>query len=490
MNPVRNPMLAGVEIMPNVYAYLWFDIEDYVTKQSDDLPLTAFQILRRYNVPVTCKVVAEKIRALQANGRVEVIKAISNYDVGYHLDTHSRHPTLYEYLVDLDVRTGAKEFLARESDGYALVKDLVGKAPSCFGHPGPTWAPQVYPALSELGVSVYLDETSILNLDNEPYWYCGLLNLNGANRNFIVFDYTFEDNNGTDVLKERFKEIYNRLQKGRGGAVSILFHLHTLINRKFWDEVNFGNGKNREKQEYERPPAQPPEVTKRGWKKFEEFIRYITGFENVTFITATDALKLYQPQTPHSLVKSQLQLVAKHFGSSTDYFDGETLVLSPSEAFYVIVKSLAECGSTGKMPEQVETMDLLGPLASFRSRGKHKLKTIDLIDSASTSLESISVEGYVPSRIDVGDYAALSPQDFLTTASRLFDKMLSNGKAPQAVNLSRGKLPNARYVSAANFKKACTWKVLPRKFEAPKILEQIKLQAWTLKPARPLGGTV
>lgn len=472
--------------MPAVYVYLWFDIEDYVTDQSDNLPLTAFQILRRYNVPVTCKIVAEKIRALQANGRGEVIKAISEYDVGYHLDTHSRHPTLYEYLADLDVCAGAKEFLTRESDGYAFVKDIVGKRPSCFGHPGPTWAPHVYPALSELGIFVYLDESSILNLDNEPYWYGGLFNLNGANRNFIVFDYTFEDPNGINVLKERFHEIYNRLEK-KGGAVSILFHLHTLINRKFWDEVNFGNGKDRERQEYERPPAQAPEVTKRGWENFEELIRFITAFKSVKFITATDAPKIYQRQRPHSLGKSELRLIAKHFGSSTDYFNSETLVLSPSEAFYVIVKALAEWGSTGKVPEQVETMDLLGPLASFRSRGKRRLKTKDLVDSAGIILKSICVEGYVPSRIDVGDNSELSPQDFLTTASRLLDKMLSNRKAPQVANLSKGKPPNVRYVSAANFKKACAWKVLPRNFEAPKILEQIKLQAWTLKPARLLG---
>jgi hypothetical protein len=458
-------MLAVMRSMSNVYVYLWFDIEDYVTKQSDDLPLTAFRILRKYNVPVTCKIVAEKVRALQANGRGEVIRAISEFDVGYHLDTHSRHPTLYEYFADLNVRTGAKEFLARESDGYAFVKDVVGKRPSCFGHPGSTWAPHVYPALSELGVSVYLDESSILNLNNEPYWYAGLLNLNGANRNFIVFDYTFEDPNGINVLKQRFDEIYDRLQKGGGGAVSILFHLHTLINKKFWDEVNFGNGKNREKQEYVRPPVQPPKVTERGWANFEELIKYITGFENVKFITATDSLRLYQPQGPQSLGKSQLQLLARHFGSSSDYLESETLVLSPSEAFYVVVKALAEWDSTGNMPEQVETMETpLGPLASFRSRGKHKIKTRDLVDSANASLESISVDGYVPSIIGVGYYAQLSPQDFLTTACKLLDKMLSKGKAPKAVSLSEGKAPNARYVSAANFKKACTWKVLPHNF--------------------------
>ncbi len=93
--------------------YVWFDIEDYVTKESHELPLRAFEILRKYNIPVTCKIVAEKARSLVENGRKDVVQEISENDIGNHLDTHSRHPTLYEYLADLDVRSGSKEFLAR-----------------------------------------------------------------------------------------------------------------------------------------------------------------------------------------------------------------------------------------------------------------------------------------------------------------------------------------------------------------------------------------
>ncbi len=101
--------------MPRILVYVWFDLEDYVTKESHELPLRAFEILRKYNIPVTCKVVAEKVRSLIENGRKDVLQAISEHDVGYHLDTHSRHPTLYEYLANLEVRSGAKEFLTRVS---------------------------------------------------------------------------------------------------------------------------------------------------------------------------------------------------------------------------------------------------------------------------------------------------------------------------------------------------------------------------------------
>jgi hypothetical protein len=472
--------------MRNVYVYLWFDIEDYITKESHELPLTAFRILKKYHVPVTCKVVAEKVRALQENGRDDVIKAISEYDVGYHLDTHSKHPTLYEYLADLNVRSGTKEFLARENDGYMFVEQVFGRKPSCFGHPGPTWAPQVYPALSQLGIPVYLDESAILNLDNEPYWYCGLLNLNGANRNFIVFDYTFEDPNGIRVLRRKFKRICENLRNREGGAVSILFHLHTSINRKFWDEVNFGYGENKEKEEYERPPSQTHETTERAWSNFEELISYISQFEHVKFITASEALKIYETTVPR-VEKSQMLSVAKHFRSSTDFLENQSQILSSSECFYVIVKALKESASIGKIPEQVETVEPLGPLAPFRSQGRQKLRTTDLMDAASSTLEVLSQEGYIPTSIKIGDYAVLSPEDFLATASTLLFKILTKKNVPAELYVSKAKPPNARYISAANFRKACKWKVLPRNFQAPKILEQIKLQAWTLKPARLVG---
>ncbi|HKM76478.1 MAG TPA: hypothetical protein VJZ32_08660 [Candidatus Bathyarchaeia archaeon] len=483
---MRNLKLVLVAAVAKIYVYLWFDIEDYVTGESHDLPLTAFRILKKYKIPVTCKIVAEKVRALQESGRNDVIDAISEYDVGYHLDTHSRHPTVYEFFAEADVRSGAKEFLVRERYGLAFVKQVFGRNMSCFGHPGPAWAPHVYPALSDVGIPVYLDETSILNLGNRPYWYCGVLNLNGANRNFILFDYSFEDPSGINRLKRRFKTIYDRLRMENGSAISILFHLHTSINKKFWDEVNFGYGKNRFKEDYERPPAQPPEVTKRAWRDFEEFIRYVKQF-NVQFITARDAERIYGQAGPRTLDSKRLKLVSKHFSVSTDYLATKQFVISPAEAFFAVNYALDRFFTSGKI-EQFELQEPLGPMTTFRSRGSKKLQTKDIVTSIQTILEFINVEKVIPSHIKIGKYAVLSPEDFLATASKLLRRTLDGQLTPTAIRASKGKQPHLKYINDANFRKACRWKVLPHHFEAPKILEQIKLQAWTLKPAMRVSG--
>lgn len=467
------------DIMSPIYVYIWFDIEDYVTKESDDLPLVAFQILEKYGVPVTCKMVAEKVRRLEENGRADVISAIARHDVGFHLDTHSQHPTLYEYLSNLDVLSGADQFLAHEGIGLEKVKQTFSRIPSCFGHPGPTWAPHVYPALAKSNIPVYLDETSILTLDDEPYWYCGILNLNGANRNFISFDYTFERENGLEVLKRKFKKLHDRLQTKGGGAVSVLFHLHTAINKKFWDEVNFAHGKNTPKENYRRPPAQPTMITERAWRSFEEFVTYMSSLEDVKFITASDAAKIYQRPGPLCLNHEQLLEVAKHFRKSPDFMTLKGTVISPAEAFHAVTKALIDQPS-----EHVQVGEPLGPMDSFRSTGKRRLNAKDFLAAAKKALDHIDRQGCLPTSISVGDCAQLNPHDFLATACGLLPIVLSGKPLPEQVRLSTTKPPNQNYISAANFKKACKWSVLRRDFEGSKILEQIKLQAWTLKPAR------
>lgn len=152
-----------------VYVYVWFDIEDYVTVETDGLPIKALAILERHGVRATCKMVAEKVRALREHGRTDVLAAIAKHDVGYHLDTHSRHPVVYEYLADLDTLDGSREFLRREREGLRYVEEEFGRKASCFGHPGPAWSASYYPALPKMGIPVYLDETKILNLDDSPY---------------------------------------------------------------------------------------------------------------------------------------------------------------------------------------------------------------------------------------------------------------------------------------------------------------------------------
>lgn len=471
--------------MPKVFVYLWLDIEDYVTKEADDPALIFITILKRHNVPVTCKLVAEEVRALAERGRQDVISAVSTCDVGYHSDTHSQHPMVWEYLANLDVRSGAKEFALREERGLKLMQSVFGRTPSCFGHPGVMWAPHVYPALRAMEIRMYLDETAILNLNDSPYWYCGVLNLNGAGKNLIYFDYSFEKPNGIESMKSKFNQIYTRLHKRKGGAISICLHPHTAVNQTVWDVVNFAGGRNRTKREYERPPPQPPEVTNRAYEDFEKFIEYISSFEDVQWITANDAVRIYKSPQLKTVERDKLKEITKHFVHSQDYMKLDENYLSPAGAFYIVTKCLAQFSETGAIPKRIRFKEPLGPLAAAHTNGGKTLQTTDLLTAAKIANKFVNVEGNIPASLNVGGYAILSPHDFLATACKLLDSMLAAKSVSDKIVLRKGKPPQVERLHLTKFKADCKWVVLPPNFSAPKIFEQACLQAWTLKPAVP-----
>jgi hypothetical protein len=113
------------------------------------------------------------------------------------------------------------------------------------------------------------------------------------------------------------------------------------------------------------------------------------------------------------------------------------------------------------------------------------LKVVDFVAAARTTLEWINRENCLPTTITVAHYATLNPHDFLSTACRLLLNVHTRKSLPEEINRSIAKPPNQKYISPSKFRRACRWIVLPHDFKATKILEQIRLQAWTLKPAIP-----
>ena len=160
-----------------VYVVLWFDTEDYMLPASDDADKRIADFLNNHGIRATFKVVGEKARVLEQRQRTDVIAALSRQEIGYHSNTHSQHPTPAEYESVLDWELGQEEFNRRERGGFDDVTRIFGRPPSCYGQPGESWAPQVFPTLKKWGVNVYLDVGEHVQLDGKPFWYGGLLNL-------------------------------------------------------------------------------------------------------------------------------------------------------------------------------------------------------------------------------------------------------------------------------------------------------------------------
>ena len=98
-------------------------------------------------------------------------------------------------------------------------------------------------------------------------------------------------------------------------------------------------------------------------------------------------------------------------------------------------------------------------------------------------MDFIDARGYMPSSLKVTEDVRLAPADLLATASSGLSKLLRTGEMPAAIPFVKGRFLVTRHVDEERFRMACKWNVLPPRFSAPKILEQIKLQTWTLAPA-------
>jgi hypothetical protein len=204
----------------------------------------------------------------------------------------------------------------------------------------------------------------------------------------------------------------------------------------------------------------------------------------VQFITGSDAVKIYPRKKDVTLDKQQLKQIVDYINSSISHVQIDHVVLSPAEAFYAVATSLSEYSNRNTPPERIQLKEPLGPMATSRSKGRRKLSTRDLVAAAGRAVSYMNSERCMPSTLPIGTYARISPEDFLKTGSKLLSIVLSGKQLPESIVLRKGRLDQLDYVNLAAFRRACKWKVLPQNFYGPKILEQIKLQTWTLCPAR------
>src|SRR6266567_4158410 len=230
-----------------VYVVLWFDTEDYIEPAADDAALRIANDLAGMGVRATFKVVGEKARTLESRGRGDVIRALAAHNIGYHSNFHSIQPV-----------------------------------------------PAVY--LRRLGIPVYLDEGVQVGLDQQPFWYGGLLYIYNMGRYQIRPNLDHEERN-VDILRQ-FDAAAQQLAGAGGGVISTYFHPTEFVTTEFWDAVNFSRGATRERQEWTRPRLRTPEDRERCFKVLHDYVEHAKKTPGVRFITAQDALQLYRPQPP------------------------------------------------------------------------------------------------------------------------------------------------------------------------------------------------
>ena len=332
--------VAGQSTVPPIYVTLWFDTEDYILPQDDEAAKRLAEMLTGLGVQATFKIVGEKARVLESRGRRDVIAAIGRHDIGYHSNTHSQQPTIAVYLQHAGWEDGCAEFQRREAQGARDVERIFGVIPVAYGQPGSAWAPQAYPALRDMGIRMYLDEADHVGIDDQPFYYGGMLNVFKMRSNLVRMNLS----GGSSLAdgQSRFTTAYERLRGKGGGTISIYYHPNEWVQTEFWDAVNFSRGANPPRAEWKPPGTRPAAETEQAFDDFEAFIRFIKAQPGVRFVTATELLTIYADTAmTRSFRQADLLALARAVQQDITFQRLDGYALSASEVFGLLTDAMA-----------------------------------------------------------------------------------------------------------------------------------------------------
>lgn len=464
-----------------VYVVLWFDTEDYILPQSDDAAKRVAELLTKQGVRATFKVVGEKARTLERRGRQDVIEALDRHEIGYHSNTHSQHPTVAEYESKLDWEQGAGEFTRRERAGFEDIKRIFGKAPTCYGQPGSSWAPQAFPALKSWGVKVYLDDARQVGLDGKPFWYGGLLNI--FNLRYGTELHSNDEWSNLPQAKTDFAAAYKDLLSQGGGVVSIYFHPCEFIHREFWDAVNFAQGANPPREQWRLPPMKTSAEIERDFNYVDGLVSYMKSFPRVRFITASEALAVMADRAQGRAFSSDdIAEIASRVTPDVSFQVAKDYALTASEQFALLNDFVAASVRRSPAPKIVLRETPYGP-----DRGNNELAgNLDFPwDQFSRTVldveDALKKTNQIPNFVWLGS-TAVPPESYLVALAKTARVLAAHAGPPQSITLAPARLAASRYV-ADDSKKLWDWIIFPPGFDAPELMSLAKEQAWTLKPA-------
>ncbi len=465
----------------SVYVTLWFDTEDFILPASDDAAMQLASFLHENGIKATFKVVGEKARTLERRGRQDVIAALRQHDIGYHSNWHSIHPTPAERLSRMGWEEGVREFDRSERAGFEDVRRIFGQEPVCYGQPGSSWTPQAYAVLRQWGVGLYLDESRHLGLNQEPFWYGGILNVLNLGKNVIRVELRQAED--LETARSRFEEISSGLRAQGGGLVSIYYHPCEFVHEEFWDAVNFARGANPPRRQWKLPPTKTAAAIDESFKNFRDFMTFLKSRPEVKFAAGRELLALYPDESlRRSFSKQEILELAQAMQEEINFQRRADFALSAAEVFSLLNRFLSAFLKEGKIPEQGYFEFNYGP--PRRTQEAASLVSIgwkQFFSSCRDVQDGLEKSHQISAEIWMGANP-LSPEDYLATLGKVVADLIANGRPPEIVFLRRGKFTADQYI-ASDDPRLWGWVIFPQGFHSPQIMEEARLQAWTLKPA-------
>jgi hypothetical protein len=450
-----------------VYVVLFFHVpgegrvaSPLIPQPGDDAILRLAEGLHDRGVRATFQFTGEKARLLEAGHREDVIRALSHHDIGYHNDFHEIPPLPAVYLKGTGWLEGVSEFERVEGPDAADIRRIFGISPSCYSEYAGSWGPEMYPALVHMGIRVHIAGDQTLGLNDQPFWYGGMLQLCGLQRFFFKPPFGESDfNRWYDETLQRMDRSVAELRSRGGGLILTGWNPGLFVRAQRSNAVNLSHPMLQEPRTTPLPAPRSQEDIERRFQLFFSYVDDIRKLPGVEFVTARQLLQLYENPAGRALPRA---IVAAHMLKEQSFLKTKETILSAAEQLLILL---------GMKPQEVE-----GPIARHDTTYQGAEIPRWAFERAKADVISfIQTDHRLPSEAWIGSQR-LSILDFAATLAG------DDGKSP-SVTVRKGNPVMEKYFPMDPVKSFFST-LIPKGFSAPDLVELHRLQAWTLKPAQ------
>jgi hypothetical protein len=288
-----------------------------------------------------------------------------------------------------------------------------------------------------------------------------------------------------DITKARgkFEKIRQSLQARGGGLVSVYYHPCEFVHEQFWDAVNFSRGANPSPRQWRLPPQKSPAAIEQAFHNFQAFVRQMKNTPGTRFVAGRELLALYPDSSrQRKFSREEILDMARSVQVEVNFQRRREFILSSAEILSLLNRCLSGFIQEGRIPEAPPIQMAYGPPRLAPESRQDFAVTWDQFASSCLDVQAaLEKNQQIPAEIWLGS-ESIGPADYLVTLAKIVEGLISHGETPKTVTLLRGKLIASQHV-ADDKSNLWGWVIFPEGFHSPKIMEQAKLQAWTLKPA-------
>lgn len=418
-------------------------------------------------------------RALKRHGRLDVVEVLAKHEIGYHCNHHGASPFMAGYLEKMSWRDGVSEWFTNELPGLGVVEELFGRRPAYYTTEFAK-APQAVYASWQSG----LPTTGYLLAPTRGHgavWYCNSFVPNSENLSGLEgvpsSEFDLEQR-----FRSKFDKFEEKLKNQETDLLRVIQHSYKAYAVRPFKQPMPPIYRD-DSLYYEDFPhyfeIHPEATLKEGLDIFRRAVRYYS--ERAEFVSFSAYRRDFADNQGQWLSLSELDRVCSLLSERLDAFVGDTLSVSPAEAFGMFVRVLRVFHEEGALPDRVFMRNVIGPTAPIPerleggvARASSVLKTLRSLD------RTLDGEPFVPSSIEIDGWT-VGPGQMLHGLRSLYNAARKK-QALESVELSG---PNLPVVADEPFfaQEVFTREIYTEGFEGRNICKMCRLQSWSWKPA-------